>query len=298
MRIGGLDVLFDSLQRQTYRDFELILSDCLWGHRAALVEDKAKDYIFPVRHVEPRRNLFPINAFCVCANEGLVHASGEIAFMAVDYTWFGPRCLEMHASFHDDPANVRTGLTGPHQYRLPPVLRNGVAYAGVEVYDDSQTDQYARDVASGLHNGSMWSVFGQNFEYIEDLGIDGSLRDPKMAWASGPCGTRGFYAKNDSLRLSYLVEVNGWDEALDGSHGYQDWDLAGRLTTKLGISWYHDRMNVVDIVNMRRVLPCGKRLRPCSDNEAMWRRNGEDGYPLPSGRSLAAERAGMVLHVH
>jgi hypothetical protein len=48
-RVGGLDLLFKSLENQTFKNFELVLVDSLYKHRKDLVSEKAKQYSFKVR---------------------------------------------------------------------------------------------------------------------------------------------------------------------------------------------------------------------------------------------------------
>lgn len=288
MRVGGLDVLFNGLAGQSFKDFELVLSDGLHRFRKDVVEERAAGYGFPVKHVEPADNPFPVNSFCRHANAGLVHASGEIVVMFVDYTWAHPGCLQTHADFHD--ANPgRSGLVCPHRYLMLPDLKLDLYPTG-DRYSDSSIDAYVRDLESGRLSPVMWSIFRDDLTDAGPLPGDPYGADPKMSMPTGPVGPDVFFAKNESVRTSDLVEVNGWNEDMDGTHGYQDWDLSERLSHRLGLRWFHIRENVADIVNPRLWLPHGKRLHPFDANRVVLERCRASGYPNPNSWSLADER--------
>ena len=55
-RIGGLDILFESLKRQSFQDFELILADAIYQYRKNIVAETVRQYGFPVKHIEPSEN--------------------------------------------------------------------------------------------------------------------------------------------------------------------------------------------------------------------------------------------------
>jgi glycosyltransferase involved in cell wall biosynthesis len=46
MRIGGLGVVFDSLEKQEFRDFELVIADNIYEYRKDIVKEKAKQYSY------------------------------------------------------------------------------------------------------------------------------------------------------------------------------------------------------------------------------------------------------------
>ncbi len=280
MRVGGLDVLAHGLSRQTFKDFELVLSDGLFGRRREAVEEGMGREGIRVRHVEPRGNPFPLNSFCRYANEAIRGScpDSEISVTITDYTWLPPDSLRKHVDFHASRGE-NEALACPHQYvTLPPVSERFGAYGREEV------DRYAEDVSSGALDWAMWSImrepFGQDPRALPVCPEQGGA-DPKLTTAAGYAKPNVFHGKNESVKTRHLLAVGGWNEELDGAHCYQDTELAERLSGREGVQWFVEPSNVAYIVNPRPIFPFPRRPDPISRNEAIWRRKASEGYPLP-----------------
>lgn len=280
MRVGGLDVLFDGLRKQSFKDFELILVDAFAERRHEIVAAKAKEYGLAVTHVEPFENPFPTAAFCRYGNTGLVYAQSELVLFILDYTWCPPDLVERHVRFHT-AANpqILVAYACPHVYRELPAL--APAFPGYDRQKhDVDTDRYAADVRSGALDSVMWSIFERPFdgdarELPQDK-IQGT--DPKLKLRQGLNHGWYFHAKNESMRLEPLLDINGWDEALDKTHCYQDTDLADRLS-KIGMRWFIDPTLSTQIVNPRGVFPFARYNRPVEANKEYWEGRRLAGYP-------------------
>lgn len=283
-RVGGIDVLVSGLAGQTFREFELVLSDSLFRHRPNLAQRVRSEYGLNFKHVEPRTNRFPENAFSAVANEALAHATGEIVVMLVDYTWLPPDCLQAHADFHASH-DRKSGLMLPHNYyELPPVS------PAFPSYGNPDTFRYVEDLEAGRLDPCMWSILADPVKpghVFSDLDKTGYANiDPKLKFAEGSVPASYFHGKNESVPRDALMEVNGWDEALDGGHGYQDTDLAERLNEKAGIQWMLLNAPVAQIINPRRIFPFPVRPRSVAGNEAVWRAAKAAGYPPVNAWSL------------
>lgn len=279
MRVGGLDILFDSLQKQTFTDFELVLVDGLYERRKELVYKEARDRFLAVRHVGLTPNPFPIAAFCRYANAGIIASTGEILLFIVDYSELPPDLLAKHAAFHKANAGKKLGLMSPHKYV------HFQADPNFPRYNRDSVDQYERDVKNGALDKFMWSAGKADHEtYPVPHDADGGAKvewnaDPKLALQPGPIEPCFFHAKNESVPRAVVLEVNGWDQDLDGAHLYQDSDFADRLTVKAGLKWQLDPSNVINIVNPRHVFPFARRLRPHESNKEIWEKKKAAGYP-------------------
>lgn len=281
MRVGGIDILLHGLAGQTFKDLELVLSDGIWGRRHDRVMKLAADHGVSVKHVEPRDNPFPVNAFCRYANATVRGASpdSEISLIMTDYTWLRPDCVARHVAFHE--ANP-TGhaFAGPHQYVQLPKLSPFFL-----PYGQGDTEKYVKDLESGELEPVMTSILEEPFSAdasaLPPCPVQGGLLDPKLQVPAGYMKPTYFHAKNESVRTADLLAVHGWDEDLDEAHCYQDTELAERLTKHRSISWAVDPTNVAFIVNPRTVFPFPRRLHPVSRNEAIWRNKEARGYPLP-----------------
>ena len=76
-RIGGLDILKDNLDKQSYKDFELIMCDGLYEWR----KDEVKGYFdsFPTLHIpEPKKNEKDVWVLNKAHNEALRKSKGDI----------------------------------------------------------------------------------------------------------------------------------------------------------------------------------------------------------------------------
>lgn len=295
MRVGGLDVLVSGLLRQTFNDFELVLVDGVKSSRPDVFSDHHTP--FHVTHVEPIGNPFPINSFCRYANTGLVHARGVVILFLTDYTWLLPDAVGVHARFHD--AGGPRGLMCPHEYVALPNLNPGFRpYGGdarMRPADGIPADDYANDVLSGSMSGFGWSIFSRPFSPEDDprsMPLDVMKgADPKLRLPAGPVVSSMFHGKNESCPIDVILSVNGWDEDLDGTHGWQDLDMSDRLAARTPLRWTLDPSNIAYIINPRHVFPNGKRLRPCGVNESTWQAKKAAGFPvLPNNWSLSEAR--------
>jgi glycosyltransferase involved in cell wall biosynthesis len=280
MRAGGMDVLFDSLRRQTFSDFELVLVDGLYERRKALLAERARDQFLALRHVGLSPNPFPSAAFCAYSNAGISVASGEVVLFLVDYSRLPPDLLERHARFHRADPTGKGGLMGPHRYvhlELDPAFPR---------YGRGDVDRYEADAASGALDAFMWSCGRAADRPGDPHDADGGAvvphdADPKLRLPAGPIGPEFFHAKNESVRRARVVEVDGYDQDLDGAHLYQDSDFSDRLA-RAGVRWLLDPTAAVEIVNPRHAFPFARRSRPHEENKAIWERKRAAGYPAPA----------------
>ena len=292
MRTGGLDVLFSSLESQTFKDFELILVDGVFNSRRDATS--GRNISFDFVHVDPFENPFPINSFCRYANSGLARARGEVIVFLTDYTWLPPNGLAVHAAFHKS-ARGNDGLMCPHQYAALPALSPSFSS-----YEKHEIDRYCDDIFSGRFGDLGWSIFSDPITPSTD--VSGFPVDPIMGWADpklklpyGPITSTFFHGKNESVRTELVLEANGWDEDLDNAHCYQDFDLSDRMCVKYGLSWTLDPSNVAIIVNPRHVFPFPRRPRSVESNESIWKSKQAVGYPdIPNSWSLREFRDNYV----
>lgn len=306
-RIGGLDVVCDSLARQTHPDFELIIADGIYEHRRDIVATRARDYHFPIKHTCPRDNLFPINSYCHKVNTALSHASGDIALFLSDYAALSPTCLEAHSVWHSLKPTPFGLLMMGVEHRSRPALREGIPAYGPNLYvvrHDHAWDThermlnegmqlYVEDLEAGKLAPFMWSVFEHAPSFNE-------LGDNPLDWhhimPPGSSPPSNVVLQNESIPLAALEEVNGLDEEFDGSHVYQDADLADRLHAR-DYRWFSLPDVTMRVANPRTFLYVRKLERHIHSNLARWRDKKTAGFPpVNPGWSLRhARRATLGL---
>ena len=116
-RYGGLDILRGNLERQLFKDFNLVIVDALWKEREQRVRDYLKDYnLTYVRSSEKRSGAFSNLAHA--DNEGFKAAKGELIVCVQDFIWVAPFGLHKFWEAYKAYGNILVGGVG-HQYCKP-----------------------------------------------------------------------------------------------------------------------------------------------------------------------------------
>lgn len=280
-RIGGLDILFEGLRRQTYQNFELILIDAIYEKRKEVIKEKSKNYNFMTKHIAPMDNTFPISNYCKSINTGLCVAQGTVAYFTCDYSYLDENCLLYHANFHlNNPENyvfiMPVSYYGLIEERLShnfPKFRqyghgSGELQCQLLVASEKQyvdiheqwTNNYIQDLNNNVFDNFYWSIFDNYFDdkdHFNDIGyinysganIDNRFSDNIMPVIPELCSL-----KNDSFKLSLLLKANGLNEELDGTHGFQDTELSRRLAKLYDAKFFASNLSPVSIINIRHYL--------------------------------------------
>lgn len=287
LRVGGIDVLCESLENQPYKDFELILVDGIYKYRKPFIEEKLKKYSFPIKYAEPISNPFPVDAIGRFRNTELLMASGEIALFSSDYTFYDKNLLTTHAKFHKEhPRNF--GLTSPHLFKSFPKIHKDFRPYKLDVdMGKNEMVQYCKDLESGKLNNVMWSLYEKPIDkdYVIPVEPDpwpGNNFDPKFRIAEGPINPTFVWTVNDSVSLKAALEVGGLDEYLDSAHSWNDTEFAERLTVKGGITWYNKPSNIAYMLNPRSLFPHSIRFRGHLTNGEVFEMKRSRGYIDPS----------------
>lgn len=280
-RAGGLDVVFESLENSTFKDFELLVVDDLADRRAEIPIEPTFDY----KIVKPIDSKFPIGGICRPYNTGIVNASGEVTLICTDYTWFPSNALEGHAKFHKEHLNG--GLMSPHIVVTPPdVTPDFPRYERLEAVTekDAPVDKYWEDFQEGRLDDFLWSIFCKPLTRADDptkysvssahVGID-----TKINLRAGRINANQFFCRGESAKTEAFLAVNGFDEELDGAHCWEDTDIGERLEKHAGVEWHYDPANILYVVNPRGVMPLPRRTRPYETNKPIWEAKRDKGYP-------------------
>jgi len=96
-RPGGFDILADSLQNQTFKDYELIIVDDHPVDRREIVKKYLEEQGIAVAYIGPcKPKCFPDIAYNVAntINTGFSLSTKEVVIILQDYQWLPPDCLE------------------------------------------------------------------------------------------------------------------------------------------------------------------------------------------------------------
>lgn len=247
-RMGGLDVTFNGLSKQTFprNDWELILCDVHFAARefAAKKYLHDKGYEIPLVHCAPIRTTYPIDSGSMHRNSAIAYAEGELCIFLCDYTYVQPNWIESHWKMYEGSGKKATAMA-PHRYWMHPEIKPTWLAEPISIFEEEFTP-------------SILSRLQQTPE---------GTQDPKLLLPYGGIPADYFHMKNEGMKLDTLLSINGCDEGydVDGGHCYSDTDLGMRLEAA-GNSFIHDAGNIAEIIQIRDFYPfCTRNRTPEQD---------------------------------
>jgi hypothetical protein len=208
--------------------WELILIDELYDDRRELVAQEAK---FSIKHLPPvsREDW----AIAENWNYALTKADGKLVTMLDDYTYCPPKWLMIHYELAQIFNKVQTAILGPTHDVPFPETKWGRGYLM-----NGKTPLVPKQEA-------LWSIFTDRPEVIAEnlrvMRFDGDKPIPRKMFAEVPIH---FAYGNICIPIEVYRELNGYDTAYDGAHGFRDNDFAYRMA-ELGWKVLYDPGNPV-----------------------------------------------------
>jgi glycosyltransferase involved in cell wall biosynthesis len=116
-RLGGFDLLLDSLKKQTCKDWELIVvDDCKDRNLSAMFESEDLPLAWYGQSKEKKYNDTKFNVMNAM-NTGLQHAKGDVILYVHDYSWLrSDGLLRFQESFKDDRKKLVVGCGLEYNY--------------------------------------------------------------------------------------------------------------------------------------------------------------------------------------
>lgn len=268
-RIGGLDVLFNSLAAQTNKNFELVLIDNIYRYRRDLVKERTKNSPFPIKHIEPRDNPFPDVSYCRTMNTGVTHARGDLLLYLCDYCWLGSDVVEAHLEFY---GRRKQALALDFAYTQLPRLHDSFrpyvhkvdpthdALLHTQSLNES-TEQYVEDLRAGKLTDLLWSIFAKEVTTQAEVWSLGMTHAHYRHLDEHTLSDYNYCCfKNESLPTEMVLELNGHDEEYDRSHGWQDSEFSYRMR-EYGVPWWSGPrargevrcLNPREVLNIKRL---------------------------------------------
>ena len=243
-RLGGLDVTFDALAKQTFKDFELVIVDALYQWRADEIKWRFGKYEFPIAHIDVDDSIFPVSCHSRFRNTAIRRAKGKRVVFLSEYAVPPPEFLAQHAALPDDAIGLAPWLRTTIN---PKAIKADFAKAARAVPDLGLAEACRQlslspfDVLSEVADRdgwSLWSVFNGENPFGEVID-----RFPQNPQANFEFGTQEYlpHYKSDSVPLSLCRLVNGWDESFDGRGDCADVDFSLRLL------WSGARIQLLDV---------------------------------------------------
>jgi hypothetical protein len=219
-RAGGFDILVHCMMAQTFpqSDFEVIVVDSFYDERNQFVKDRLPANF---RHVKLEAEKDYYDA-CYANNFGLRLAQGELIVHFCDQNWAYENCLADHWRIYQDYPGYSLSAYCD-RYPIPKMKQ-------AEIVGDEH-HFYWNEIA--------WTCYEEEMTPERAQYIFNSM-EPTYRERKGNAGTdykdglkeipgEFFYASlNESIPMSVLKEINGWNENLDGGYGSADIDLGVR----------------------------------------------------------------------
>lgn len=204
-----------SLENQSFTDFELIICDALYEMRRRKM--KKMKTSFPLKHVKPKASVWEkLKAWRVCSqlNTALMHCEGELIVRIDDCCSFGPDFLEKFWSWHK---------------------RGYCAQALVIYHHGLKPLKYGETARKLYYQAYKWELsYDELIAKLEQLYRPGEIiRDSRWRFLEGKGVTLGdmksWYYGYGSAPLKALLKLNGYDEKFDGLKSLEEVDLGSRL---------------------------------------------------------------------
>lgn len=224
---GGMDVLRDNLDKQTYHDFELVIVDGLYDWRKKEVESYFSHSKYSVQHIkEPMKHHKDVWTLNKSYNEGLRRASGELVISLQDYIWIKGTGIEQFVDLYEEYG--------------PEVAISGIGHK-------AEYPNRADDIEGKI---SIWnSIFVEVPTGISEadhrMSQDKQVEDIphslfELNWAAFP--------------LQGLKYIGGFDESYDQGYSCDNFNLSFRLSL-LGYKFLLDRSNECIGFNQKDIFP-------------------------------------------
>lgn len=209
---------FDSLSQQTFKDFELVIADCCHQYRGN-IEDKCATLHIKYKHV-PVHSPFldrKMVTIATAINTAIRHSSGELIIHLDDGCWLPPDWIEKIWLNYK-----QFGLWTLSVFK--PVYDFGKSIVkGVNEYD------YLKNVVCNDYQKERYAALFKVNEQIEDTRHKYLVEHKMNRWVG--CPPQWFYGFSSFPRQVWN-ELDGYDEAMDGTKSLEDVELGTRIGSK------------------------------------------------------------------
>jgi len=218
-------LMLDSLEKQTFRDFEYIICDGLYNKRKDEMEKLFRNYSFPIVYVKDKpwfhneeEKVGTRPGLSSARNTGVIHARGELIAWHDDNTFLPNDWVSRHVKAFNGGFDGMAGLD--HGVYSPGALESYLA------------DRYPQYVFEGKTINSNRCGPCQTEDkpciHVEKIGSNKLIKDYRgdydgekiMDYNVLPVGW--LYGANMSIRTKYILKINGFPEEFCGQMGSED----------------------------------------------------------------------------
>lgn len=212
IRPGPFRILKETLEKQTYKNFNLIVIDGRYDERKEEVAEYFKDAPFPILHLpDPERDKdkYPYGLFHG-DNAGLFACNGELAVFLQDFIEIPEDGLEKFVeNYRNHPEAIYTGVDIRVKTRGQQRGKDGLGSDKLDIFGFGTYDKFEKD-----------------FESPRKI-FNGAIRESKdpfeweLNWAAAP--------------VKVLREMGGWNNEWDEAFAFDNTELALRFVYSGGI---------------------------------------------------------------
>ena len=217
-----------TLARQTFKDFELIVIDVFYDERPNYF--KEHNYGLKIKHIpatpNPWYNLGLVQT-CSQFNKGIIHADGELIFTDADSSMLPPNLMENLWKHYQDGYFVSLGFGAdvtyaPELYDTPgDVQQNGKYHVKYGELQGAKLEETKKSIVP-----TDWYSFGYKGLVIMDHRFRKVFGNSDRNMT--PI-TQDWYYGISTLSLEAALKVNGYDVSFDGDSALNDIDMGYRL---------------------------------------------------------------------
>lgn len=203
------EVTLQTLARQSFTDFEYIVSDIFWDERKDYF--KEHNYGLSIKHIPAAPNIWHEKGLCqICHqfNKGIIHADGELLFFCADSNMIHPRLMENLWNHYRDGWFITLGFGSDVSY--------GPQYLQTTARENIIPTEWYRflDFHGHVH---MDHRYNSLFEKTNDNFVP--LKPRRLNW----------YYGISTVSLEAALKINGLNECFDPDVTLSDIDFGERL---------------------------------------------------------------------
>lgn len=217
-----MDILRANADRQTFRDFDIVIIDGLWEDREKEVKEYFKDYdLTYVKQSKKRKGAYSNLAHA--DNEAFKAARGKLLVMLQDYIWIPHNSLEKFWYAYEDKGDILVGAVG-HQYGKPGKEDIVNPKGKITIFDKPFThkpeSQTWADPRMRLDQGTFYETSPINWELSY-----GSIPRKVVYEMGGMDEEYDFHGfAYDNVNIAQRAEFLGYKTYLDQDHQYRAFD--------------------------------------------------------------------------